>query len=146
MRPGLDHYFGRPFEDVIQGTNNADWAIQLEGGVLIRNKDRRRTAAPTKGELAGISLLSATFNPDETILHFGTSNREGVTVVKEISLEPTKYTLSDPLSRERNEIFPQKPDPDFQLPRDPSPERVQDRAERAPRGAAVSPQEAASHE
>lgn len=122
---GLDHYVGRPFVSVFQGDDAYDWAIQLEGGVLIRNKDGRRTAAPKEEELAGSSFLLTTFSELDTILHFGTSNVSGSTTTLEITLTPTQYTLSDPEQYGETEIYPQVPDNEESLiPDDPSPDRV----------------------
>jgi hypothetical protein len=128
MRPGLDHYVGRPFVSVFQSDNDDyDWAIELEGGVLIRNKDGRRTAAPTEEELGGTSLLLVTFSEMDTILHFGMSSAPGSTTVKEITLTPTQYTLSDAAVYGEVEIYPQVPDAEETvIPDDPSVDRVAD--------------------
>lgn len=126
MKPGLDHYVGRPFECVIQGDEAHDWALQLEGGVLIRNKDESRTA-PVQEELDGTSLLFVALSELDTVLHFGTSNISASTVHQEITFTPTLYTLSDRAKYGEVEIYPQVVDPEETvIPPDPSSERVVD--------------------
>jgi hypothetical protein len=119
MRPSIDHYFGRPFDSIVKGDENWDWAIQLDGGVQIKNKDQSLTTAPSN--LDGSSLMTVTYGELDTTLNFGTPTNMQASVV----LTPTLYTISDPLNPSDVEIYPQVPE-EVVIPDDPSGDRVAD--------------------
>jgi hypothetical protein len=49
----IDYLHGQRVEAVKQQGPNWHWEIYLEGGAIIRNKDQRRTAAPSQMKLCG---------------------------------------------------------------------------------------------
>jgi hypothetical protein len=127
MQAQIDHYVGRAVVEVIpgQGEDN-QWAIRLEGDVLIRNYDKDIEIPPE--ELVGTAFLSVdyatTVAPITTTISFGYSSPEGtysgeggVQIVAEIPLH--EYTVVAPGSED-----PQAEE--VALPPDPSPERVAD--------------------
>lgn len=126
QRPGLDHYIGRAFDELLtHEEDDSNWGIKLEGGVIIWNKDGRRTNASY--DLAATSLLTVIYAETDTTLVFGTSNNEGVFVTNEITLTPTQYTIAEPSYNGGDEIYPQSLEPeDAGVPTDPSADRVAD--------------------
>lgn len=142
VKLSLDHYMGRSFDEIIWGEGASDWAIKLEGGVLIRNKDNRRTLFPT--DLAGKSLMLVTYSELDTVLHFRMGENGPVS---EVTLTPTQYTLADPAQYGETEIYPQVTDPEETvIPADPSAERVADGPEETPLEDTETPQEATNDE
>jgi hypothetical protein len=118
-KPVLDHYVGYPIKAIDNyGTEEWEWSLVLENGVVIRNYDKRRTATPD------VSLLG---KPLETVMLSELETRIRIDKDNEIVLTPTKYSISDPASSvEYGEVFPQVPEElDDSLPPDPSEERTQ---------------------
>lgn len=125
----LDYYIGRPLSRVIQNEDGeaSEWGVELEGGVLIRNQDGRRTVAPDSETFMGTSLLKVEFDEQHTTLQLGHSNQQGSVVVGEIQLTPALYTLADAEYTGGTEVYPQaEQEPVDNLPPDPSAERVVD--------------------
>lgn len=118
----LTFFIGRPFVDVItpdNGTADWFWAIRLESGGVIKNKDES-LAIPLQDDLNGTVFIRPIFSELDTRLQFGT----GDAVQTEIVLTPTKYTVSDPIYGEGEE-YPQVPVEILDtVPPDPSDERV----------------------
>ena len=106
MLPSLDHYVGRGVQAVVKGEEDWDWAVRLEGGVLIRNKDKRRTKAPEG--LDGLALMMTIFSEMDTVMKFGRGQTTETQVLKDVTLMPTKYTIAGPGIEE--EIYPQWPE------------------------------------
>lgn len=141
----LDYYNGRPFVRVIQNEDGeeSEWGIELEGGVLIRNHDGRRTIIPDENLFKGTSFLGAIFDEQHTTLHFGYSNKNGSTVVGEIQFTPTLYSVADNDYTGGAEIYPQADTPEEDvLPPDPSNDRVAEGPTEPPVGAAEGVSEA----
>jgi hypothetical protein len=102
MQPSIDHYIGRGVQEIVSGDEGWDWAIKLEGDVLIRNKDKRRTSSPD--EIVGLALMMTTYSELDTILKFGVGKE--VTEFKEVTVTPTQYTIAGPGIEE--EVYPQR--------------------------------------
>lgn len=132
----LDHFIGRQATDVLSRSDAWDWSIQLEGGILVSNKDKRRTAIPeVKGKVLNFVALSET----DTRMQFGhvTLNEAGDPVVAEetwVELSPTLYTIGG-MEGQTEEYYPQAaPELADALPPDPSDERVVDGPEKPVEG------------
>lgn len=122
-RPQLDHYVGRQLVGIVEPTEaDWNWGIRLDGDVIIRNKDHRRTNLDILREAVGLHFMCVTLGELDTTLQFGTE-RSGV--IREVSLTPTKYSIAAPGVDEHE---PQRADveEEITLPPDPSPERVAD--------------------
>lgn len=119
----LTYFIGRPFEDVlIEGEEDGDWEISLEGGARIINKDVNKSA-PDKEALAGTSFIRPIYSELDTRLQFGVKDM----VLQEVTLTPALYTIYDPVFTSGGEMYPQViPDPLETVPEDPSDERVAD--------------------
>lgn len=132
LTPKLDYYVGRPVES-IESESGWDWAIRFSGDVLVRNTDKRRTAAPSD-ELVGQLYFTAILGETDTRLQFGHYDADQQPVVdSEVVLTPTQYTITDERF-EGGPHFPQSLDAEEQdlLPDDPSVERVVDGPETPP--------------
>lgn len=141
----LDYYVGRPIVAVHLGTNEegnltqSNWIVELEGGILIKNHDGRRTSPPSMEQLQGTGFLMARYEEPNVIMEFGYSGPQGKNMITEITLTETQYSVT----ANGEEVWPQAADEDGDgLPPDPSSERVVD----GPSEAAVSPQEATEPE
>lgn len=114
MKPEISHYFGRPVMAVTTHKKDGwDWTIELEGNVLLRNTDKRRTSAP---DVEGLALTGQT--DADTLLFTNV----------EVSITPDKFVISAPGTSDPDEV---EEDP---LPPDPSPERVAEGPERPSKG------------
>lgn len=103
-KPDLGLYVGKKIIGFTHGKEEWEWAIQLEGGVEIRNKDRREVfPADTQGidSILGYHLGALSLSPKDTTLHFMGPGAAKVT----ISFSPTKYVIHDP--RHGGEVWPQ---------------------------------------
>jgi hypothetical protein len=100
--------------------------IQLEGDVLIANKDENRVAPPQKATLVGLGLLTVIMSELDTSMRFGSSNPTGTSISQEVQMTATLYTVSDPNVPTEGENFPQLSDTEVETPEDPSPERTPD--------------------
>jgi len=120
----LTYFIGRPFVDVLTLTGEDDglWAITLDGGSLITNKDQSKPA-PDKNTLTGTQFIRPIYSELDTRLQFGVKDA----VLQEVILSPTLYTISDPDFTSNGEIYPQMvPDPLTGVGPDPSVDRVAD--------------------
>jgi hypothetical protein len=125
----LTYFIGRPFVDVLPLTGEDDglWAISLDGGSLITNKDESKPV-PDKNTLVGTQFIRPIYSELDTRLQFGVKDA----VLQEVILSPTLYTISDPDFTSDGEIYPQMtPDPLTGVAPDPSDERVVDGPEEA---------------
>jgi hypothetical protein len=104
----LEYYHGRAYERVVQGDEAWDWAIEISGDVLIRNKDKRRTAAPDSEKLEGTSLVRTAYSDTSTMLEFGISGPQGYRLAEEVVFTPSLYTLADPSYEMDEETYPQR--------------------------------------
>lgn len=120
--PDLTYFIGRPFEKLVkgsyQGSDVTRWEIHLAEGAVIANKDHS-VAIPDEDDLAGTVFIRPIYSELDTRLQFGVRDEVAV----EITLTPTKYSISDPLFSPQGEIYPQAP-PQITTPPDPSGERV----------------------
>jgi len=120
--PDLTYFIGRPFLG-LEDTDES-WRIVLDAGGVIENKDLE-IAKPDEEPLKGTVFIRPIFSELDTRLQFGVGND----VATELTLNPLKYTISDPsfsLGAEE-ELYPQVPvDIEATLPPDPSDERVAD--------------------
>ena len=105
----LEYYSGRPVIRVHapSGEDESSWLVELEGGVLIENHDGRRTAAP---ELEGSSFLAVRYEDGNTVMIFGNSSDDGVTITDEISLTPHLYSIADDEYTKGKRVFPEAED------------------------------------
>jgi len=115
----IEHFVGRPFKEISQGEDKWDWGIVLEGDAVIRNKNKKRTKAPSAEELEGKVLANVILSEMDTRLMF--TDEGGAR--EEIVLTPTDYTVGTP---QTGEYYPQRPVELQELPPDPSEERVAD--------------------
>jgi hypothetical protein len=133
-RPSLDHYVGREvtFVGRAKKSEKHEWEIHLAGNIIIKNLDTERVEAP---EVKELQFLLLTLGEMDTRLIFGNPNvKTGEIDNKtEISLNPIKYSITDPKRAGGREIEPQRLDPEeramverlaAKLPPDPSAERV----------------------
>lgn len=101
-KPDLTLYVGKEVTEITrpQGALPWQWAIKLENGVLIVNKDRRETFVPE--ELVGYSIRTISFSMKDTTITF----IKGEEMMK-WSLNPTQYAVHDPAHG--GEVYPQWP-------------------------------------
>jgi hypothetical protein len=107
----VDYYHGQSLEEIIEGDEGWDWAIRLNGGALIKNQDKRRTAVP---EIPlGLGLLMTTYDQEQTTLVFGNVDPVSGDVSQEyrIVFNPMQYTITDPVYA-TEEIYPQRQSPE----------------------------------
>jgi hypothetical protein len=131
VTPSLDHFTGRTLTEVLPGTDDEpwNWAVQLEGNVIIRNHDKRRKVPPLEG-LEGLVFLMVTLSDQATEMKLGTSGGTGQASLK---FTPLHYSIATPDTEE--EVFPQRaPELEALLPevyeQDYLDERVQEGSER----------------
>lgn len=135
MRPSIDHYVGYPIEEITHvGDAPWQWAIRLEGGILLKNHDESRTLVPSQEEVAGKQILTVEMNTQSTVLKIGHLEGEGENKHPvydfDIPFAPLLYSIADArYSHLGEEIFPQRNDHDQEVPHDPSPERTVDAAD-----------------
>jgi len=99
QKPHLSLYLGKQVTDVIQHPEPWKWCIVLEGGVEIRNKDRRETFKPK--DIIGHRIRTISMSEGDTTLHF--------TNEQKWSLNPTQYAIYDPKYSTEGESYPQWP-------------------------------------
>lgn len=97
QKPHLSLYLGKTITDVIQHPEPWKWAIVLEGGIEIRNKDRRETFVPTN--IIGHKIKTISMSEGDTTLHFSNGHKW--------SLNPTQYAIYDP--KYGGDAYPQWP-------------------------------------
>lgn len=132
--PDLTYYYGRRVVRVHipkdkPSVHPSEWAIELEGGVIIKNKAKAKTAYPNRIE--GTVLLNVDFQGSHTDLQFGQAypatvdSPEGsISVIDEVVFNRNMYRISD---RELGEgdFNPDDTTPEpTGLPPDPSADRV----------------------
>jgi hypothetical protein len=100
MKPTLDLYIGRYVAAIVRGDLPWQWAIRLDSGVEIRNKDRRETFSPDFEKFVGSRLRTISLSIRDTTITF--SNGE------KWSLNPTQYVIFDP--KYDGEVYPQWPE------------------------------------
>jgi hypothetical protein len=99
QKPHLQMYLGHYVQAIVRKKDGPqwEWAIRLDNGVEIRNKDRSEWMQPD--DLVGAKLVSLSMSEGDTTLHFSNGRRW--------SLNPTQYAISD--SRYGGEAYPQWP-------------------------------------
>lgn len=103
MKPQISDYIGRKVVQVRKSEKQDwAWAIELEGQVLISNKDRDEIFAPD--HLNDCKLESVSLSVRDTTIHFRAPNG----TVHHIGMSPTQYTILDPTYG--GEAFPQWPE------------------------------------
>ena len=133
QRPDLSHYVGRNVKKVVKLKGGGKWRIRLDGDVIIENKDENLP----KPEIEGLTLVRVMLSEMDTRLLFGHPDPESQEVKnqEEVTLNPIKYSITDPQQWGGKEIEPQRLDPEERefvnhlrrtLPQDPSQERVVD--------------------
>lgn len=108
MQLQLDHYNGRRVESVEStGEDGWNWGVIFEGGAVVKNKDKRRTALPTA--IVGQALAKVEFNEYDTQMIFGNAVNDQFVESARVVLTPTQYTIADPASPVANEeeTYPQ---------------------------------------
>lgn len=124
-RPSLDHFIGRVVKEVEEGSEDGQWSITLDGGIVISNKDSE-VGMPDPTELDGKTFCMVILGELDTQLCFGNPSPNGVLGEFWVSLSPTRYTLAG-LEGQTEEIYPQMPEElESVLPPDPSSERIVD--------------------
>lgn len=121
MIPKVDHYIGQKLIGILPANSGeqCQWAIQFDGGVLIRNYSETMDTPPQ--DPTGQSLLSVDYDTTNTTLNFGNLNADGSpNVVASIALVANEYTIAAP---DIDEIDP-RADHDPPTPDDPSGDRV----------------------
>lgn len=124
-RPKLDYFNGRPFAELVQGNESWDWALKFTDGSLIRNTDKRRTAAPVESALVGTSLGSV--QEDSNVvwtLNFIQSAVDGIASSAEVQVTPSQTVIADPVYSSDEEVYAVPEPVEDTLPPDPSPDRV----------------------
>jgi hypothetical protein len=92
MKPDLTMYRGRKVIGLdVSGTDPADWAIELEGGIKVANVSANETIAPTP-EIIGSTLETVLLSYRDTTLVFRAANGH----THKLSFAPTYYTIMDP--------------------------------------------------
>lgn len=110
MKPRLDHYLGRHVDRVEKyGDEDHEWRVVLIGDISIKNHDSELDTLPEK--IVGMTFMTITMGELDTELHFGTNDAGGGTIHEKLTLNATKYTLSDPRLVTEEEYYPQG-DPD----------------------------------
>jgi len=97
QKPHLSLYIGKVITDVIQHPEPWKWCIVLEGGVEIRNKDRREAWKPEN--LIGHKIKTISLSEADTTIRFSNGQKW--------SLTPTQYAIYDPAYG--GEAYPQWP-------------------------------------
>jgi hypothetical protein len=133
-RPSLDHYIGREVTFVGRKKKSEphEWEIHLSGNIVVKNLDVLNTEVP---EIKGLQFVMLTLGEMDTRLVFGNPNVKtgAVDNKREVTLNPIKYSITDPNRAGGREIEPQRLDPEeramverlaAKLPPDPSAERV----------------------
>jgi hypothetical protein len=108
MQLQLDHYNGRRVESVESTGEDAwDWGVIFEGGAVVKNKDKRRTALPTA--IVGQALAKVEYNEDDTQMIFGNAVNDQFVESVRVVLTPTQYTIADPANpvASEEETYPQ---------------------------------------
>lgn len=102
-KPDLTLYVGKKVTEIVRPENALpwQWAIKLENGVLIVNKDRRETFVPSG--IVGYSISTISFSVRDTTIHFFKAESE----MMKWSLNPTQYAVHDP--KHGGEVYPQWP-------------------------------------
>lgn len=126
----LDYLHGRTVTGVIQSdTDDWDWALQLDGGAVVRNLDKRRTAAPSP-EVVGMTFFDSSCDDEANaaVVKVGritiVDGQPTLAVIVEVDLTNTLYSIAAPgVDEEQPGATTEEADP---LPPDPSPERVAD--------------------
>lgn len=134
MKPHPTYYYGRPVVQIHEHkTNKWEWMIELEGGILFKNQDKKRTKPPDDSVITGESLLTAVdygAGDPTTTLRFGHTNPQSQPVfVADVVMTTGKWTISDPRSHlieEGEHVQDVIEAPSETLPPDPSEERVAD--------------------
>lgn len=98
-KPDLTLYVGKKVTEIVRPEHALpwQWAIRLENGVLIINKDRREIFVPD--DLVGCKIMTISFSMKDTTITFS----EGL----KWSLNPTQYSVLDPAHG--GEVYPQWP-------------------------------------
>lgn len=127
----LTYFIGRPFVALeVDDENEGEWTIVLDGNGRITNKNPTQEM-PDVDKLKGSTFIRPIFSELDTRLQFGVLD----TVNAEVTLSPTKYTMSDPNLETEEEYYPQVPvELADTLPPDPSDERVADGPDEQPEG------------
>lgn len=129
MRTPIDNFHGRRVTDIVShGGDASDWGIQLEGDVIFWNTDARRTSAPDKTAMLGLSFISSSADDLTTDLDFGTVDSETYEIhdVVGISLTTRKYRVVGPGISNEDSQDETGQATEIELPPDPSPDRVVD--------------------
>lgn len=139
----IDHYYGRPVTAMQEENEDGNWAIELDGGVLITNTDASREFPQV--ELVGEYLLNSTMSSEATVLNFGhyEGDQRQFVISESVAFNPTEYTITDPDKTGKPE-YPQRATTEAGIYDDPW-TNVQDspaQETEAPAGGSVSPQDA----
>ena len=108
VKPQLDYYHGRKVEKVTHD-GDGEWSIVLEGNVIVRNHDARRTSVPENIE--GLQYLFTSYTEKETVMQFGQSPEGGREWVAKFT--PAKYSISG--EGIDGEHYPQRLDEEEQI-------------------------------
>jgi hypothetical protein len=105
-KPNLSLYLRQKVVEIPKGVLPWQWAIKLESGVLIVNKDELEHIAPDQVvPLVGWTFESVSFSTGDTTMHFRSPETD--TIFK-WSIAPTKYAVHDPVHG--GEVYPQWPE------------------------------------
>lgn len=105
-RPNLSLYLRQKVVEIIKGGQPWQWAIKLESGVCIINKDESEVYAPDDFfAVKNFTLDSFSMSVRDTTLHLR-SPETGM--IMKFSLSPTKYAVHDPVHG--GEVYPQWPE------------------------------------
>ena len=103
MKPTLDLYVGRRVTEIRRGKLPWQWALVLEGEILIVNKSRKEVFPPGD-EIIGHMFRTFSMSGLDTSCHFFADN--GSKIV--IGFKPTQYAIQDP--KYGGEVYPQWPE------------------------------------
>lgn len=100
VKPSLDLYIGNYVASIVRGEQPWQWAIRLDSGVEIRNKDRRETFSPDFEKFVGARIQTISLSVRDTTITFTNGEKW--------SLNPTQYVILDP--KYGGEVYPQWPE------------------------------------
>lgn len=102
----LDYYHGQVLTEIVEGDEDWQWALRFDGGAIVKNWDKRRTAVPEIP--VGSGFLMSIFEIDSTQIVLGSVDPATQTVMEtgRVTLTPTQYSITDPVHAVEEE-FPQ---------------------------------------
>lgn len=104
-KPNLSLYVRQRVKAIIRAGKPWQWAIMLESGVLIINKDEREEFSPDEQMAGNFTFDSFSMSVHDTTLHFRSLLDDHVV---KFGLSPTKYAIHDPVHG--GEVYPQWPE------------------------------------